>query len=121
MIKNKSLGKKIQMAMLVLVVALLFTATAIFGFGMLGVSRTMSASNRNLNDTIGEKSSDYMTEASKQRMLELSGEKAAVADEVFQEFEKDVLTVASVAEHIYNNPGLYGSRSVPLPEASKDG
>jgi sigma-B regulation protein RsbU (phosphoserine phosphatase) len=121
MIKNKSLGKKIQMAMLVLVVALLFTATAIFGFGMLGVSRTMSASNRNLNDTIGEKSSDYMTEASKQRMLELSGEKAAVADEVFQEFEKDVLTVASVAEHIYNNPGLYSSRSVPLPDASKDG
>ncbi|MBR0482152.1 MAG: SpoIIE family protein phosphatase [Firmicutes bacterium] len=121
MIKSKSLGKKIQMAMLVLVVGLLFTATAIFGFGMIGVSRTMSASNRNLNDTIGEKSSDYMTEASKQRMLELSGEKAAVADEVFQEFEKDVLTVASVAEHIYNNPGLYGSRSVPLPDASKDG
>ncbi|MBQ9911554.1 MAG: hypothetical protein IJM49_00830, partial [Firmicutes bacterium] len=121
MIKSKSLGKKIQMAMLILVVGLLFTATAIFGFGMIGVSRTMSASNRNLNDTIGEKSSDYMTEASKQRMLELSGEKAAVADEVFQEFEKDVLTVASVAEHIYNNPGLYSSRSVPLPDASKDG
>ena len=121
MSRNKSLGKKIHMSMLVLVLALLVAATCIFGFGMLGVSRTMSASNRNLSDTIGEKSSAYMTDASKQRLLELSGEKAAVADEVFQEFEKGVLTAASVAEHIYNNPGLYASRSVPLPDADRDG
>ncbi len=121
MIRNRSLGKKTQMAMLALVLGLLLAATAIFGFGMIGVSRTMSASNRNLNDTIGEKSSAYMTEASKQRILELSGEKAAIADDLFREFKQDVLTAASVAEHIYNNPGLYPSRSVPLPDAGRDG
>ena len=52
MIRKRSLGKKTQMAMLALVLGLLLAATAIFGFGMIGVSRTMSASNRNLNRII---------------------------------------------------------------------
>ncbi len=121
MIKNKPLGKKVQLSMLALVLGLLLVATSIFGFMMVKVLHTLASSNKDLNDTIGEKSSAYMTEASQNRMLELAGEKAEIADEIFLEFKRGVLTAASVAEHIYNNPGLYPSRSVPLPDASRDG
>ena len=121
MIKNKTLGKKVQLSMLALVLGLLFVAISIFGFMMIKVLHTLEASNKDLNDTIGAKSSAYMTEASQNRMLELAGEKADIADEIFLEFKRGVLTVASVAEHIYSNPELYPSRSVPLPDASRDG
>ena len=46
---------------------------------------------------------------------------AAIADEVFSDFENAVCEVAYVAEQIYNDPQEYGPRPVPLPDASKDG
>ena len=121
MVKNKSLGRKILRAMVVLVIGMLLIATSIFGFMMIKVSGTLASSNRNVSDTIGEMSSSYMTEASQNRMLELADEKAGIADELFLEFERGVCTVANVAEQIYSNPWLFPERSVPLPDAAKDG
>ena len=74
MIKNKPLGKKVQLSMLALVLGLLLVATSIFGFMMVKVLNTLASSNKDLNDTIGQKSSAYMTEASQNRMLELENE-----------------------------------------------
>ena len=119
--KNRSLGGKILLAMIVLVLGMLIVAGTIFAFAMRRVSDTLVSSNQSLNETIGEKSSVYMTEQSQKRLLELAGEKADIADNLFSEFERGVCTVASVAEQIYSNPALYGERTVPLPDPEKDG
>ena len=119
--KNGSLGGKILLAMIVLVLGILIIAGTIFAFAMNSVSDTLVSSNQSLNDTIGDMSSVYMTEQSQKRLLELAGEKADIADHLFSEFERGVCTVASVAEQIYSSPALYGERAVPLPDPEKDG
>ena len=121
MIKDRSLGKKILYAMTVLVVGLLLVAGTIYALSLRKVSSTLAASNHTLSETIGGQSSAYMTEQSKNRMLELAGEKAEIADEFFREFERGVMAAASVAGQIYDNPELYSPRSVPLPDPEKDG
>ena len=121
MINNKSLGRKILRAMIALVIGLLLVAGSIFALTMKKSSDTLASSNQSLNKTIGEKSSAYMTEQSQKRMLELAGEKAEIADQIFLEFERGVCVAASVAEEIYNNPGQYAPRTVPLPDPKKDG
>ena len=121
MVKKGSLRWKILWAMIILVIGMLVAAGVIFYLTMKNVSGTLAASNQNLSDTIGEKSSAYLTEQSQNRMLELAREKAEIADELFSDFERGVLVVASVAGQIYDNPDLYSSRYVPLPDAEKDG
>ena len=119
--KNRSLGRKIQRAMIVLVIGMLLVAGTIFGVTMRKAVNTLAASNETLTETIGQSSSAYMTEQSQTRMLELAAEKAQIADEIFFEFERGVRIVADDAARIYNKPSLYAPRPVPLPDPSKDG
>ena len=119
--KNRSLGRKIQLAMIMLVIGMLLVASTIFGVTMRKAANTLTASNEALTETIGQSSSAYMTEQSQARMLELAAEKAKIADEIFFEFERGVRIVADDAARIYNNPSLYAPRPVPLPDPSKDG
>ncbi len=121
MTKNKSLGRRILRAMIALVIGMLLVAGLIFALTMKKAADTLAESNHELSETIGDKSLAYMTEQSKSRMLELAKEKAKIADELFLEFERGVSVVAAVAEQIYNNPELYSPRSVPLPDADRDG
>ena len=119
--KNRTLGRKIQRAMIMLVIGMLLAAGIIFALTMNNVSDTLASSNQSLNETIGEQSSAYLTEQSQRRMMELAKEKAAVADGIFSDFERGVSNVASVAEQIYSHPELYPARTVPLPDAKNDG
>ena len=119
--KNRSLGRKIQLAMIMLVIGMLLVASTIFGVTMRKAVNTLAASNETLTETIGQSSSAYMTEQSQTRMLELAAEKAKIADEIFFEFERGVRIVADDAAQIYNHPSLYAPRPVPLPDPSKDG
>ena len=119
--KSKSLGRRILRAMTALVIGMLLVAAAIFAFTMKKTSDTLAVSNQNLSETIGDSSSTYMTEQSQNRMLELAEEKAQIADEIFLEFERGVRIAASAAEQIYSKPALYAPRTVPLPDAEKDG
>ena len=121
MFTNTSLGKKILRAMTALVIGLLLLAGTIFAITAKKTSLTLASSNRDLSETIGEKSSAYMSEQSQYRMLELAKEKAEIADEFFLEFEHGVRAAATAAEQIYDNPSLYSPRTVPLPDPSKDG
>ena len=119
--KNRSLGRKIQRAMIALVIGMLLVAGTIFGVTMRKAANTLAASNETLTETIGQSSSAYMTEQSLARMLELAAEKAKIADEIFFEFERGVRIVADDAARIYNDPSHYAPRPVPLPDPSKDG
>ncbi len=119
--KKKSLGRKILRAMIILVIGMLMVAGIIFTLTMKNVSDTLAESNRSLSETIGGQSSSYMTEQSQNRMQELAGEKAEIADEIFSDFKKGVCIAASAAEQIYNNPEQYAERTVPLPDPEKDG
>ena len=119
--KKGSLGRKILLAMTVLVIGMFLAGSAIFALTMRNVSATLASSNQSLNDTIGEKSSVYLTEQSQSRILQLAREKAGIADEIFADFKQDVCIVASLAEQIYSHPELYSARTVPLPDAQNDG
>ena len=121
MAKNESLRKKILSAMVVLVIALLLIAGTIFVLTLRNVTKTLSSSNSELRGTIGERSSAYMAEQTKNHLLTLAGEKAEIADELFSDFKRGVCVVASVAEQIYSEPELYSERTVPLPDAKNDG
>ena len=120
-LKNRSLRRRILFAMIALVIVMLLAAGTIFSLTMKNVSETLEASNRSLSETIGEKSSAYMTEQSQNRLLELAGEKAEIAEEIFSDFERGVYIVASLAEQIYHEPGHYSARTVALPDPKNDG
>ena len=66
-------------------------------------------------------SSAAMTDQMKSSLLQLAEGKADLADKALEEFQVSVQTVADTVSHIYNNMEEYDSRSVPLPDASKDG
>ncbi|MCR4963024.1 MAG: cache domain-containing protein, partial [Firmicutes bacterium] len=119
--KKISLEKKIQGAMVLLVIGMLLATGAIFALTIQNVSDTLASSNRSLSQTIGETSSAYLAEQSQTRLLELAGEKAEIADEIFAGFQRKVGIVASIAEQIYNNPQLYAAKTVALPDAKNDG
>ncbi len=119
--KNKSLGKTILSAMIVLELGMLLAGAARFSFTMKNISDTLVSSNQTLSSTIGEKSSSYMTEQSQNRILELAGQKAEIADEIFSDFERGVCIAASVAAQIYSHPEQYSARPVALPDAGNDG
>ena len=115
------LGRKILWSMIALVIVMLLAVCAIFALTINNISNTLALSKQNLSETIRETSSTYMTNESQRRLLELAGEKAEFADEIFSDFESGVCVVASVAEQIYQNPELYSARPVPLPDAKNDG
>ena len=119
--KGRTLGKKILLSMTMLVIGLIVAVGIIFGFTIKNVSRTLSSSNRNLSDTIGEESTTYLSDQSKSRLVELARNSAAIADEIFSNFEQGVVIVASVAEQIYGSPENYSANPVPLPDAKNDG
>lgn len=121
MFKERSLGKKILYAMLAVVIVMLLLAVLIFGFTMKGIASQQEESSREMNRTIGQISSQYMSEQAEALLQDMAEEKAAIADGIFSEFERSVCEVAYVAEEIYNNPQQYSHRFVPLPDASKDG
>ena len=118
MTKNKPLGKKILYAMLAVVSIMLLLAVLIFTLTMKGLWDIQTESNRELNQTTGQLSSNYLTEETIRLLQDMAVEKATIADEVFSEFEQAVCEVAYVAEQIYANPLNYAPRSVPLPDAS---
>ncbi|MBR5641300.1 MAG: SpoIIE family protein phosphatase [Firmicutes bacterium] len=119
--KNLSLGKKILYAMLAIVSIMLLLAVLFFIFTMNNLSKLQAETNEELSETTGQMSSEYMSQEASRLLQDMAVEKAMIADEVFSEFENAVCEVAYVAEQIYNNPQDYGPRSVPLPDASKDG
>jgi sigma-B regulation protein RsbU (phosphoserine phosphatase) len=121
MFKNLSLGKKILYAMLAIVSIMLMLAVLFFMFTMNGLSRLQAETNEELSRTTGQMSSEYMSQETMRLLQDMAVEKATIADGVFSEFESAVCEVAYVAEQIYNNPQDYGPRTVPLPDASKDG
>lgn len=107
--------------MIALVGGLVIATGIIFGLTSKNVSDTLASSNQSLSDTIGEKSSAYMSEQSQNRLLEMAREKAEIADEIFSDFESGVCIAASVAEQIYGHPERYAARPVALPDAKNDG
>ena len=88
--KNRSLGRKILLAMTVLVIGMLLIGSTIFALTMKSISNSLVSSNQSLSATIRENSTAYMSEQSQNRILELAREKAEIADEIFSDFKQDV-------------------------------
>lgn len=119
--KMGSLRNKILLDMILLVIGLLVAAAIIFQLTSKDVSETLTASNKRLSTTIGESSSAYLTEESRSRLLELAGEKAESAEQMFSDFGRGVRVVASVAERIYSDPAAYSPRPVSPPDPKNQG
>ena len=119
--KKISLGRKILRSMIGIVIGMLLAASVIITWTVKNVSDTLASSNERLNETVGQQSSTYMTEQSQYRILQLSAEKAEIADEIFSDFERAVHVVACVAEQVYSNPEFYLARSVAPPDPKNDG
>ena len=119
--KNISLGRKILRAMIALVIGMLLAVGLNFALTFGNISNTLATSNDSLNETVGGQSSAYMTQQSQNWILQLAGEKAEIADEIFANFEQAVHVVACVAEQIYGNPEYYLARPVAPPDAKNDG
>ncbi|MBO4848149.1 MAG: SpoIIE family protein phosphatase [Clostridia bacterium] len=107
--------------MMILVIVMFLAAGTIFAFTVKNASDTLTSSNASLSSTIGDQSSAYMADQSQTHLLELAGEKAAIAEDLFTEFESGVAIAASVAEDIYSDPSAYSARPVPLPDPDKNG
>ena len=119
--KKKSLGRRIRLAMILLVAVTLLVAGIIFFFTMKNTMEILASSNDDLNYTIRKESSSITAEQSQIRLLEMAENKAAIADEIFSEFEQGVTIAASVAEDIYDHPEQFTARPAPLPDAKNDG
>ena len=107
--------------MIALVVGLVIAVSVVLGLTIKNTLDTMAASDKNLSETLGQKSSAYMSEQSQLTLSQLASEKAKVADEIFTDYERGVITAAAVAEEIYSHPDRYPARPVDVPDASNDG
>ena len=121
MTKNRSLGSKILVAMIVLVVVILAAEGIVFALTVRNATNMLTDSSRDLSETIMKSSSAYLSAESEELLMEMAGQKADVADLVFADFKRGVTTVASVAERIYGAPENYAPRTVELPDPERDG
>ena len=119
--KNRTLGRKILSAMVILVIVMLLVAGLVFAIAMGRLSKSLAGSNTTLSETVEMKAAGYMTDQSQNQLLEIAAEKADIADAMFSEFERGVQAAATVAEQIYSHPDLYAEREVALPDAANDG
>ena len=118
---KRTLGRKILLSMLVVVLGVLIAAAVVFGLTIRNISRTQVQNARELNSVTGIKSSSSISDITKKRLLELAIEKADNADGRFSEFEHAVRIVADNAAQIYSEPEAYLPRTVELPDPAKDG
>ena len=121
MFKVKSLGQKISMVMIGVIIVTLLIVGVIFMLSMKDISDVVVSTNHQVGESVKEISSSTMSEFSKERLLELAQDKASIADSFFIDFEKSVRIVAADAKRIYENPNRYVRKKVRLPDKSKDG
>ena len=100
MFKVKSLGQKISMVMIGVIIVTLLIVGVIFMLSMKDISDVVVSTNHQVGESVKEISSSTMSEFSKERLLELAQDKASIADSFFIDFEKSVRIVAADAKRI---------------------
>ena len=83
MFKVKSLGQKISMVMVGVIIVTLLIVGVIFMLSMKDVSDVVISTNKEVGESVTAISSTSMTEVSKQRLVELAHDKASIADGFF--------------------------------------
>jgi len=121
MFKVKSLGQKISMVMVGVIIVTLLIVGVIFMLSMKDVSDVVISTNKEVGESVTAISSTSMTEVSKQRLVELAHDKASIADGFFIDFERAVRIVAADAERIYGNPNRYVQKTVRPPKKENNG
>ena len=100
MVKTHTLGRKILLSMVAIVLGMLIIAGLLFYFAAENLTEILTGSNIEISRTAGDMSYSSMSELTKQRMQELAAGKADLADGIFSDFKRSVQLVASVAENI---------------------
>ncbi|MDY3818715.1 MAG: SpoIIE family protein phosphatase [Lachnospiraceae bacterium] len=78
-------------------------------------------SNSEYTNTVSAMSSESMTAQVRRRMIELTEGNAKLANERFEQLEKQVTILANMTQKLYEDPGAYGARKVSEPKASNNG
>ncbi len=118
---KNSLRSKISRLMIAMVVGTLLIAAIFTSLSMRSVSNALLQANDVMSETSSQISSESMKAATESGLLELVKDKAALVDEVFEDFLQAVSTAAEVAQCIYDHPADYKGRSVALPKAENNG
>ena len=121
MFKTRSLGLKIALTIIAIVIGMLLIVGVILGVSMNNVSRSLIDSNEAIGKTSRTESLFSITEQTQTRLMELAEGKADMADVQFMELKKAVENAAALAEQLYAHPEAYSARDIPLPDASLDG
>lgn len=121
MAQKRSLGRKILIAMIAVVLGMLLIFGSIFALTMNNISSTLIKSNQELSEMTGQMSSSSMAELTEKRLLELASEKAEIADGKFSDFKRAVSVVATAVEQVYDDPDDYVAKSVSLPDPDNEG
>ena len=102
-----------------LLVALTLGIFMVVQMGLL--TRGVVQSNSEYTSVAGEMSADSMTEQVRQRMMELTTGNAKLANEKFEQLEKQVIMLADLTQKVFEDPDSYGYREVAVPDADNDG
>ena len=121
MFKIKSLGRKIALVMISILVVTLLIVGVIFMLTMKNISDVMINTNRDMGNSVTEMTSSSMSDLSQKRLLDMARDKASIADNIFYDFERAVRIIAADATRIYNNPDQYIRKKVRPPDKDKDG
>lgn len=121
MAQKRSLGRKILIAMIAVVLGLVLAFGSIFALTMNNISNTLIKSNQELSEMTGQMSSSSMAELTEKRLLELASEKAEIADGKFSDFKRAVSVVATAVEQVYDDPDDYIAKYVALPDPNNEG
>lgn len=119
--KKNSLQDKASRIVIILTEGSLIIISVILFILIFHLRGTFIRSGNEAGNEAEKISSAAMTDQMKSSLLQLAEGKADLADKALEEFQVSVQTVADTVSHIYNNMDEYDSRSVPLPDASKDG
>ncbi len=113
--------RKILLSMISIVLALLLSVGIVLAVSLKNMTRTLIDSNQDMAQISQERSSSSMTDAIRDGLLKIAGDKADLSDRIFSDSKSSVQAAASAASKIYEDADLFSPREVPLPDASNDG
>ena len=119
--KYKTLGTKIILAMMALVLMTILVVSVIIVLRMNSVQDVIVNYNGKLGDEAGEISSSSMEEEVTEHLLQIAMSQADIVDSNFGHFKSSVELLASDATYLYEHASEFGRVDVPEPKAENEG
>lgn len=113
--KKRRIGTKVTMLLLTIVLLAVVITGSVSIWGLYSMKNISVENSMELGETAAKNAEQALEDMAGKQLLNIAVERAAYIEEKFAEVNSYVNGIALLAEKIYENPGNYPDREVPLP------